>query len=144
MSTVERGASHRRGFTNSCQSTLATTMIMVAFSWAWALHHEQKPLWEGKAEGMFPPTFTYSFNWGSAMHQALCPWARAAGMNKRRLPGTSCNIFVGNKAGMSRQSTCKLMTQFNKVIRAMKKTATQQEHLASKTPLGSLLFDFAG
>lgn len=65
-------------------------------------------------------------------------------MNKQCLPGTSCNIFVGNKAGMSRQSTCKLMIQFNKVISAIKKTATNKEHLASKTPLGSLLFDFAG
>lgn len=144
MSTVERGASHRRGFTDSCQSTLATIMIMVAFSWAWTLHHEQNHLWEGKAEGTFPSIFTDSFNWGSAMHQVPCPWARTAGMNKPSPPGITCNVFVGNKAGMSRQSTCKLMAQFNKVISVMKKTATQQEHLASKTPLGSLLFDFAG
>lgn len=53
------------------------------------LHHEQKHLWEGKAEDTFPPMFNYSFNWGSAMHHALCPWARTAGINKQSLPGTS-------------------------------------------------------
>lgn len=36
------------------------------------------------------------------------------------------------------------MTQFKKVIIAIKKIATQQEHLAAKTPLGRLQFDFAG